>query len=233
MIRNKSGELVIHLAAESKHEILLKEIVRLLGSEKTQESLVILSPSVLQYAVKSGADANVTFLLEMYQEISPEDFRSGDGTSLMGLASSRKTDVALRLLQQRGLATDILSRDGSSVLYHATKFSSEKCFNFLIEINTVDNSARSDGRRAIHEAVDSSLGTSTSKLVALLRAREDPNVRTADGSTPLQLAVSRAAEVKKLQILLDGERTNINCRDALGMTPLMSFSNRLVFFRER
>jgi ankyrin repeat protein len=194
MIRNKSGELVIHLAAESKHEILLKEIVRLLGSEKTQESLAILTPSVLQYAVKSGADANVTFLLEMYQEISPEDLRSRDGTSLMGLASSRETDVALRLLQQRGLATDILSRDGSSVLYHATKCSSEKCFNFLIEINTVDNSARSDGRRAIYEAVDSSLGTSTSKLVALLRAGEDPNVRAADGSTPLQLAVSRAAE---------------------------------------
>jgi ankyrin repeat protein len=35
--------------------------------------------------------------------------------------------------------------------------------------------------------------------------------------------------VNKLQILLDDERTNINCRDALGMTPLMSLSNRLVF----
>jgi ankyrin repeat protein len=232
MIRNKRGELILHLAAESEHDTLLKEIVRLMGNEMTQKAVSIFRPSPLQYAVESGTDATVTFLSEMYQEINPEDHRSEDGTSLMGLAASRETDVALRLLQQRGLETDILSRDGSSVLYHATKCTSERCFNFLIDTNIVDNSARSDGRKAIHEVVNSRSAHSTSKLVALLRAGADPNVRTADGSTPLQLAVSRPAQVAKLQILLDDKRTNINCRDALGMTPLMNVSNGLVFFRE-
>jgi hypothetical protein len=119
----------------------LKEIVQLMGNEMTQKAVSILRPSLLQYAVRSGADANLTFLLEMYQEINPEDHQSEAGTSLMGLAASRETEVALRLLQQRGLATDTLSRDGSSVLYHATQRLSERCFNFLVEINTVDNSA--------------------------------------------------------------------------------------------
>jgi ankyrin repeat protein len=234
MIRNKSGELVIHLAAKSKHDTLLKEIVRLMGNQMTQQAVSILRPSLLQYAVKSGADANVTFLLGIYQEINPEDHRSEDGTSLMGLAASRNTEIALRLLQQRGLATDILSRDGSSVLYHAIKNLSERCFNFLMEINTIDNSARSDGRRAIHEAVDNPWKISSSIVAALLMAGEHPNVPTADGSTPLQLHVSRqltgfSGLDVTLQALLDDERTNIDCRDTQSMTPLMRYSQDLIF----
>jgi ankyrin repeat protein len=232
MIRNKRGELALHLAAGLKHDTLLKEIVRLMGNEMTQKAVSILKPSLLQYTVQSGADTNVTFLLEMYQEINPDDHRSEDGTSLMGLAASRETEDALRLLQRRALGANILSRDGSSVLYHAVFGKGERCLNFLMDINAVDNSARFDGRRAIHDAIVNPWKTSIDRFAALLMAGEDPNIPTADGSTPLQLIVSREVagfeRNRTLQALLDDERTNIDCRDTQSMTPLMRYSQALI-----
>jgi ankyrin repeat protein len=229
-IRNKRGELVFHLAIKLKGENLLEEIMLLMGNKMTRESLVALKPSVLQYAMEFGLDADVDFILQMYQNINPKDHESQDGASLLGLAAVRETDVALRLLYQRGLATNILSRDGSSGLYHATACSSEDPFKFLMDIKAIDCSARSDGRMAIHNVVTPPF-VSTSKLLALLRAGENPNVHSADGLTPLLAYANYKMSIVRVEIvqaLLNDRKTDVDCRDTRGMTPLMRLSANLV-----
>jgi ankyrin repeat protein len=226
MIKNRNGELPLHLAAKSKHEGPLKTILEVMSDESTQISLAGHDPSPLQYAVAWGADENVRLLLEKYETISPMDHRSKDGRSLMAHAATRKTAFVVRLLYQRGLTTNTVSTDGSSVLYSATSCSSEDPFNFLMDIGAIDISARRDGKKAIHEAVTNQI-TSTSKLAAILQAGEDPNLQMADGSTPLHLIFNEYAAIEKFQLLVNHERININCRDRKGMTPLMIYSKFL------
>jgi ankyrin repeat protein len=229
-MRNKSGECLLHVAAKSKHDGLLKAIFELVTTETTQSLLAIINPSPLQYAIAWGCDENVEILVQKYHTINPIDHQSKDGMSLMTLAANRETAVAVRLLYQRGLTTSNVSADGSSVLFSATGSSSGDAFTFLMGIGAVDNSSRPDGKKAIHEAVKTHWPTSSSKLATLLRAGEDPNTQISDGSTPLTLAAGNL-NMEKLQLLAEHEKIDINCRDSRGMTPLMKCSHNLLFRR--
>ena len=147
-ICNHKGEQAIHLAAKSKHESLSKSIVAWIGERKFQQCLGTLTPSLLRYAVVGGTDSTVDFIILMYQEIDVVDHHSEDGTSLMGLAAMRETELALRFLYNKGLSVDVCSRDGSSVMFHAAlNWRSDKPFKFLIAIGADDTSNRSDGRK--------------------------------------------------------------------------------------
>lgn len=147
-ICNHKGEQAIHLAAKSKHESLSKSIVAWIGERKFQQCLGTLTPSLLRYAVVGGTDSTVDFIILMYQEIDVVDHHSEDGTSLMGLAAMRETELALRFLYNKGLSVDVCSRDGSSEMFHAAlNWRSDKPFKFLIAIGADDTSNRSDGRK--------------------------------------------------------------------------------------
>ncbi|KAL5324553.1 hypothetical protein ACEPPN_009099 [Leptodophora sp. 'Broadleaf-Isolate-01'] len=229
-IRNNRGEQVIHSAARSSENVFLEAVFRLMNNDDIQKCLADNSPSPLQYAVMSGSDENVEFLLQKYQDINPDDHQSNNGTSLMGLAASRKTDAALRLLHERGMATDTLSSDGSSVLYHAAGNQEGGSLKFLLEIGATDDSSRADGTKAIHITVMSNYPAATDMLRALLDAGHDPNICTADEETPLYLT-SLVGNIDRLQLLLQDPKTNVDFQDSQGMTCLMKYARDLAASR--
>lgn len=156
--RNKKGELPLHLAAKSKDKRLLQEVYEMVNLEGAETSLAASKPSLLQYAVAYGCDENVSFLMELCPNLKWDDRGTSHGSSLMSLAAVRETSFAVRLFLERGMPSDLLDMNGSSVLYYATDFSGQNLepLKTLLDSGVRDNSARPDGRRAIHAAASSS-----------------------------------------------------------------------------
>lgn len=236
-IFSNDAEQAIHLAARSKHEHLLESFVGLIGEAKFQESLVIFKSSLLQCVAMEGSDSAFRLIIQHAGLIDLANHQCKDGTSLMGLAALRQTDVALRILHQKGLSIETLSQDGSSVLFHATKSEFDEPFEFLIEAGAIDTSARPDGRKAIHEAAQSG---KRSKLAKLLKVGHDPNFKDSDGSTPLHLAVlyydpevdyldGPLAGGCVLGLLLEDPRIEIDSQDATGVTAMMKCLQKVHF----
>lgn len=223
-IRNEKGELPIHLAAANPtHEGLLQKLYPLMENKAPQLPLSILSysPSILEYAMQSGSDHNVEFLLDKYETEDLAGISSEDGDNLLGISAFRETPLALKLLLGRGLSTDTVNADGTSILYNATASEFKEVFDYLIDIGITDNSSQPTGWNAIHEAANNG---AEAKLAALLLAGEDPNVQTVDGSSALHFTMSSTACT---QLLCGQEQININLKNNNGSTPLMIYSEGL------
>jgi ankyrin repeat protein len=226
-LRNKNGELPLHLAAKSKKEGILKAVFEAMENHAAQTMLDSSSPSVLQYAVETGLDESISYLLEIYDDIDQNKHRSEKGVSLLGTAAQRRSPVALRELLDRGLSTEALDADGSSAIYNAVAHGQLETFKVLMEFGANDTSSRDDGRRAIHAAAETHFGAAFQMLEDLLHVGEDPNATTKKGYTPLQLVLpvpNRAftqQSARKIKLLTEQSGINITCRDHQGRTPLM------------
>ena len=225
-IRNDNGEQTIHLATASEHDNMLETVLGMIGNDQPHKFLED-TPNLLQYAIKHGSDSAIGVIVQEYVELDPAAYHDCSGTSLMGLAAMRATDVALRLLYHKGSSVEACSSDGSSVLFHAAQNESDTPFDFLLELDTDDTSSRSDGRKVIHELANRAM---PSKLTNLLKRGRDANVQDSTGQTPLHLA--SILPIGQLDILLGAAGIDVDCQDATGMTPLMICCQNLVSFKQ-
>jgi len=206
------GMMPLHYAAWKGNV----EIVKLLLDHGADLHETIVEQSVIHFAARSGNVEVVSFLLDKGADVNARGFM--EVTPLMYAAAGNDLKMA-RFLLERG--ADIQQKDiqGFTALYNAVENGSPEIIDFLI----------SRGAN-VNETSKTSYGYETPLYHAMLRGRIDNaillvtqynasvNTRTADGSTPLHLAVYKGYQ-KMVDVLLQN-KSNPLAKDAKGLTPI-------------
>ncbi len=206
------GMMPLHYAAWKGNV----EIVKLLLDHGADLHETIVEQSVIHFAARSENVEVVSILLDKGADVNAKGFM--EVTPLMYAAARNDLKMARFLLER---SADIQQKDiqGFTALYHAVENGSPEIIDFLI----------SRGAN-VNEASKTSYGYETPLYHAMLRGRIDNaillvtkynanvNTQTADGSTPLHLAVYKGQK-EMVDVLLQN-KSNPLTKDAKGLTPI-------------
>mmetsp|Transcript_13444 Transcript_13444/g.32677 ORF Transcript_13444/g.32677 Transcript_13444/m.32677 type:complete len:262 (-) Transcript_13444:133-918(-) len=177
------------------------EVEKLLSRPGTKiEARNSFGDSALHIASYKGHREIVEILLDTCAEVNAKTTR---GETSLHLAAQEGHGAIAQLLLENGADANLEKPfDGGTALHHAAAHGNGVIVQILLDNGSDINLKATDGRAALHYAVERGLHGDVAMVTQLLDNGADINVKKGKGYTPLHTAVQRK-DLPMVQLLLD------------------------------
>ncbi len=174
------------------------------------------SRAPLHFAAVTGNSEIVSLLVNAGVDVNCTD--SEGLTPLMLMAQNRKTDAALKFIQNENVDTELKDKNNCSAVDYATQAGLRE----LVKALTKDEEEHTDsyGNTSLHHACFNGQGE---VVKVLIEKGADVNKLNDNGASPLILAVQQSNLVIAELLLKAGAKTD--CADVNGVMPLHIAAN--------
>ncbi|WP_137402925.1 ankyrin repeat domain-containing protein [Echinicola rosea] len=183
--------------------------------------------SVMNFAANAGQSNPELYDYLLSHGSSLEETNHHGANALLLIVGSQEDFTMIDYFTSKGVDMSTTDEDGNGLFYYAAKTGNIKMMDLLIEKGVSYKAPNKIGGNAM---IAASQGTRRgSNDLSVFKYLEDkgiePNVTTADGTTPLHALAGRSKDIGLLNYFMD-KGVDVNQADGEGNTPLMNASGR-------